>query len=702
MKKIVSGLIIGLVAGSAATYLLVSTVTIGPHKSIFSQPKSIRHIPRMSVEAAETYRKGAYTEIQTIEDTLALPTDFSQTEALYTLAGRSDARAVQELIYEANQIADLSDRRAGLQILFSRLTELDPLSALALSQTREYSSNKQLEAMVWVEWGKNDIHNALIAASELAPDSRRSLAAQALYSAYGAGGNETIALIEDALHIPPSKNTKAQYLYSLAAQSPAEAVAYIESQDSRDEQNTLTYWLASFLGRTNPGNAQQYADLFSNPQNRNTYVSSVTAAASETSPETVLEQALSSYDQRQRMQAAVVLSQLAARDPDKAIAYVGEARNDMERRMFTAAIAQGLAQVDPDRAIQWALEIDTGGELQLYAAVLATISQQNPRRALDAAVAVQNPNIRRRALQGVFMSVANNDPVLAVSYLEQIQGDEIEESVTQSILASWSRSDPGAAIEWALSRNKDDRRRLLGGVVGPILINQDTQAAINLLPRLDEEIARQWRLQIASTLASQSSPAQAQSFIAQYKGHDDYPQMYAAAVQHMASTDFPAALQMAHSLQGGIEKDQLLRELAQQRADVSPEESVSLLDQISDEAVRHSATTQLVQQWGRRDSEAAAAWARNLPHGQKRDAAIVGLTMGWREITPSRKLLLESIGDVHQRRQAQTAVIYRLARTDRDAANRQLLEFDFPDAEREQLEAMMERLSNESVGIIFD
>ena len=88
MKRIIIGMVIGLVAGSAATYLLVPNDSVRPYKPMFSQPKPIQDVPKMSVEAADTHRQDAYTEIQTIEDTLALPTDFAQTEALYTLAGR--------------------------------------------------------------------------------------------------------------------------------------------------------------------------------------------------------------------------------------------------------------------------------------------------------------------------------------------------------------------------------------------------------------------------------------------------------------------------------------------------------------------------------------------------------------------------------------------------------------------------------------
>ncbi len=645
----------------------------------------------MSVEVAETHRKGAYAEIRTIEDILALPTDFARTEALYTLAGRSNPRTVQGLIYQANQIADQTERRAALQILFSRLTELDPPSALALSQTSEYSTNMLIEATVWVEWGRNDIHNALIAAADLDSDSRRHRAAQALYSAFGADGNATIALIEDTLRIPPSRNTKGKYLYSLAADSPAQAIAYIESQFAPQDQRTLTYWLASYLGQRSPDTARQYAELFSNAEYRNTYLNALTNAAAESSPETTLAQMLAEgSSQQDRMRAVAALAQLAMRDPDKAIAYLDQARNVQERRHFALTIAMGMAQSDPDRAMQWALEYDPDDRQHFYADVLAQVAHHYPRRAMDAALTIQNRSSRNHALQKVLMTLAHTDTQLALQYLEQIDSDSVQRSVAQNLVQVWARSDANAAFEWVLARGGQNQRAMLRQITSS-LVHQDAQAAIGLLSRLDDESQREMRLLIASTLASQGSSAEAQGFLAQHEGYDDYPQMFAAVVRSMAANDFESALQMTHSLQDGNEKDQLLTALAQQQVQNSPADAMRLIAMISREEQRLSATTQLVQTWNRVDSGAAASWVRDLPRGTQRDLAIVGLASGWDQLTPSRKMLLKSVGDIEQRQRAQLSVIYKVARSDLATAERLVLEFDFSDQNRQMAEQALKQ-----------
>lgn len=699
MKRITVGIVVGIIAGSAATYLLVQKSGIGPYKPIFSQPRSSQDVPKMSIDAAEKHRKGAYADIHSIEEILALPTDFSQTEALYVLAGRSDSPAVQELIYQANQIANPTDRRGALQVLFSRLTVLDPQSALALSQTRDYASNSQLEAMIWGEWSKNDFDNALIAAADLQSDARRNNAAQGMYAAYGYAGSDEVSTIEDALGVSINRNTKAQFLYSLAARSPAEAVAFINGQTMPRDQQMLTYWLASHLGQGDPESARQYAKLFANKQFGDYFLRSLTSASAEINPQVILDNVLAEGATEQSSRHAVsALQQLALKDPDKAIAYMERARSSQERQTFATIIAISMAETDPDRAIQWALEIDDGSTQQVYANILSSIARNDPVRALDAASHLQNKIKRNQALHRVLTTIANTDPQMAASYLDQVENKDVERRAAARIAMYWTRKDPDAALEWVLSRNVQERRQLLSQV-GSTLAAYDTQAAIRLLPRLDDQSAADLRVQIVSQMASHGQTVEAQAFISQYEGHREHSQMFAALVRSTAASDFQSALQMARSLPDGSAKDGVMSELAQQRLNVDPAEAMRMLPLISDENQRLNTTLHLAQYWQRQDAEGAASWARNLRSGAQRDTAITGLASGWDDVTPSRKLLLNSIGDLEKRRQAQIATVRRVARSDHDAAERLVAEFNLPDEYSQQLETMLEQQRSERVSI---
>ncbi len=77
------------------------------------------------------HREDRYEALQSIDQIYVLPSEFGRAEALYALAGRSDSGGVQNLIFEANRIANSEERSGALNILFFRLAELDPQSALA-------------------------------------------------------------------------------------------------------------------------------------------------------------------------------------------------------------------------------------------------------------------------------------------------------------------------------------------------------------------------------------------------------------------------------------------------------------------------------------------------------------------------------------------------------------------------------------------
>jgi hypothetical protein len=115
MRRSLPTLSAGFLCGAAAAFAVLQLDLIPRHADQRSAPV-IENVPTMSREAAESHRATRYSEIHSIEDTLALPGDFAQTEALYTLAGRSDSSGIQNLIFQANGIADPSDRKAALQI----------------------------------------------------------------------------------------------------------------------------------------------------------------------------------------------------------------------------------------------------------------------------------------------------------------------------------------------------------------------------------------------------------------------------------------------------------------------------------------------------------------------------------------------------------------------------------------------------------
>jgi hypothetical protein len=684
MRRSLLTLSAGFLCGAAAAFAVFQLDLIPRHADQRSAPV-IENVPTMSREAAESHRATRYSEIHSIEDTLALPGDFAQTEALYTLAGRSDSSGIQNLIFQANGIADPSDRKAALQILFSRLTELDVHSALALSRTRDFRADRNIEAGIWHDWGRLDLDAALAAAGALGSATDRNLAAQALFAAYDYHANDTTDYIEDILGIGPNSSTIAAYLFHVGDRNPAEAISIINEM-SPSEQHRAASQLGHHLGRLDGTRASRHADLFREFFARQIYRQAVTSAAAETDPEAVLEAMLAGRPTpEQTMQVHAAFQALASRDIDKAWAYLDQTQNPQQRTMLASVVGGVLADNDPERALAWAKEYDRGRGDGVLGAVLSSVALTRPDLAFDEVNRLSNPRQRQMALSMIAMTVSQRDPQQAIALLDQVQRPGDRQDMAQNIAMVWLQSDADAAMSWIMERDASGREGMLQMAVNWVA-QIDPDAAIRWLPRLDEETQQTWRAQIASSLADRGSVQEARNFIARFEGSEDYPQLLASAINGIAQTDIATAIEMTALVPAGLERDVLYSNLIGQSGHQDPQQAVALLSSIADDTQRAQATAMLAMVWSHSDPEGAQRWAQDLPRGDARDDAIMSLTSNWDELTPSRRLLLDSIGNLEKRKQAMINHIHRIAQSNARQAESMMHEMNLTDDERRQLQ----------------
>lgn len=680
MARAISMAAAGFVLGIAATYIAFHL----PRDAAQSLPL-IENVPTMSREAAELHRNSRYAGIGSIEETLALPGDFAQAEALYALAGRSDSAAIQNLIFQAGRITDPSDRSAALDILFLRLSELDPRSALALSRADEFRGNRQIEARVWHNWGKLDLDQALAAAAALESAAQRNLAAQSLYAAYDYGGNDTIDRIEEVLGIQPNTATRAAHLSLLADRDPVDAVNFINSMRSISSRQEAAAHLGRRLGRHPGKRTEQYASLFTDTAARQSFSHAARSAEAEIHPEAVLDEWLGGKrSMSETMQLYTAMKSLAARDMEKALEYFGQIPNSRYRRMLAGPIGEVLADADPQRAFEWAKENDPGMQSGLYAGIVTSVAGRDPELALASAQLLPPGMQRRQALNGVFMAISYQDPQKAVALLDRIEQTGTRDEVAQNLATMWVQNDPDAALNWMLSRDDTERRALLSGAARG-LTETDLDLALQWLPRLDEESQRVWRAQLAASLARQRSVGEAQRFISSFEGTEEYPQLLASTINGIAQDDIGAAVELARLVPEGPERDMIYGGLIRQFGYHDPQQAATFVTSISGAPQRERATASLAMMWSHSDADAAQLWVQDLPGGVAREGAIVALASNWTEMTPSRRLLVNSIGDLEKRKQALVAHIQRVAQVDTQRAERLMNDLDLNQEERQQL-----------------
>lgn len=692
MKNLLTSATIGLLIGAAITWGYLHD---GPPSDELASPPAIERdivdAPKMSAADAEQLREDRYASLQTIEDIYELPGDFARAEALYVLAGRSDSAALQNLIFDANRIASEEDRSAALNILFFRLTEFDPQSALALARADEFRGDKSHERRVWTAWGRRDLAGALFEARTQTSIVDSRFAAQSLFSAYGLMGNETTDHIEQELGIGPDRSTRGRFLYKMADRSPSEAIAFINQMEASVYQEEFVSWLAHYLSKDDAAYAVAYAEQFSNPNFVANFRQIVTNNAARNDPRMILDRLVTEgEDSITRAEFYSATRALAATDLDSALQYYGTARTAEARQIFGSAIVTQMMREDMSAALAWARENDSGNSAMLERQVLQLMAGKDIDRAFRETMAVENPNTRNEILMGVVGAMARQDPASTVAYLSQIEDESARRMAQSSLVSTWSITDPEAAVGWILQQDEQTAAQLFSNAIANV-VQGDLDVALRLLPRMPESQQQNMRMQLAGKLAEQRSAAEAESFVRQFEGQPGYDRLQLAVINSLTTTDLPSAERLAEQMPPGKSRDAAMMELGRRQVGTDPQKAMAWLGTIGNEQMRNSATANVLRIWYSQNPAPAIAWVNNMPAGQGRDEAISRMADHFFTYSGREQRLLESISNPERRKMAILSAIGIVMHSDPARARAMLDSVELTDAERANYEKALNR-----------
>ncbi len=695
MSRMLISLIVGLLLGAVITFFVVPRETPVSFGSAVERDDD--YVPVISMAEVEVHREDSYESIETIDAVFALPTDFARSEALYVMAGREDTFGVHELIDQAIGITSPEDRRSAIGILLERLTELDPYDALETARQYPLASNPDFESGIWRAWGRLDLEHALTAA-ENGTRLERNNAAQALYSSVRNFDAATFAQIESALGIGPDSGIRAKQIYALAAESPAAAIAFIESQGSHNEQREQIAILARYLMRLDMSQHQGFVDLVSSDYNRQAlqqYLASYGAVADPASALADFER--EPANSRYQMQAYNALQTLSREDPEAAIQYVENLTDRNSRRRLIAIVAQGVAAEDPQRALAWAAEFSTGAERSSATmAAIAQIAQTDPQLAVSEARSIDNPSIRNRAMQSAIAVAAQRDPIGSVELLSYVTDEDTRYALLGQVAQTWGQRDFDSATQWIATLGTDEQRVAIQGMAQRF-VRQDVGRAIALDQQFPDSASSGLRSQIASSLVQQQSVEAANAYISQYKGTPEYSRLQVSTISAVAQSDPDKAMRMIDGIEEKEYRDQLISGVIARKANDDPRLAMQWAEGISDAAVRQQALGQVATVWSRNDPDQAEAWLQGLPRGATRDSAIVALTSGQNRVDSNSLELINTIDDKAKRKQATAMYVQRVAYMRPGEAERILATMELSDTERRQFQRFIDQVYNNSI-----
>ncbi|MBT8442394.1 MAG: hypothetical protein KJO76_08415 [Gammaproteobacteria bacterium] len=683
MFRLIAAAAGGLIAGAAAVWLLSPDAQPPNADTVV---RDIVAVPTMLAADAEVHRNTGYADIHTIVEVQSLPTPFARLEALYALAGRSGSERLQGLIFDANRVADDVERQDMQLVLFYRLAEVDPQSALAMARTEYFRGVMMIERIVWRAWSRKDLDDALFAAKTQTTVARQNMAAQSLYAAYGFMGNEITDRIESELGIAPDRSNRARYLYQLANRSPAEAVRFIESFPYGMERGEYVSWLAHHFMLVDSTTAAAYADLFEDTDVGEVYRGIVASNAARANPVATIDRILASGRLREESSEFYsAMNVLASEDLGLVEQYFHQVTSTREKQWVASIIAEHMVRRDPQEALAWARANDVGSELHLEMTILSQIARNDPELALVEAQRATNVHARDDLIMTVVHQMAHGDPEKAVSFLEQIADRSQRDQAASQIASRWLQKDPEAALDWILSNDDQAAERLLMSSAYA-LVGSDVDAAIRVLPRISGTQKTNLRMQIALRLAQSGSATEAQAFVRQFANEPDYKQLQMSVIQGVAQTNRTLARQMAEQLTTPQARDAAYARIVGQFAQDDPRTAAAMLASMTDERLIATASAEVATSWYNVDPAAANRWVASLPVGPQRDAAVMQMAGAWREPTREQLAMIDAIVDDDKRGQAKLRRVYNLMHSDPERARQLLEDPDIPNHAREQVE----------------
>lgn len=485
----------------------------------------------------------AQDNINSVQGAMRHSGGFAQLDALYTLAASSDGMEVQAFIFEADELDDAISRRSALIVLFSRLVELDPKSAIAIARSPRFANDRRYESEVWTEWGRIEMTAALDAAKQVRGSSDRNLVAQALFNANRQADLDLMQKIGEEMGVQPNRNSQTQFAVQLSNRSIEEALDYINTIPSSMDQQGIANVVGAYLGRRKPSAARKHADHLRLPDTRRSYLANVERGAGASDPRSAVDSALSNSVGPIRQQKTInAMTEYAKIDARGAAAYLANIENPTLRMAVENAIVSPMAMQDPAFAMQWAQKRDPTGRRGLYSVALAQTAVADPNAAFESAMDVENRTARQLAMQRVLSVIGQLEPQRAVDMLDLIRDEQDLQKAHAMVAQSWIQSDSDAAIDW-LTADPRINEVAFCQQIAPILAKTDVDAARRLWGSLDGVAAEILQAQIVDQLATQRSVQETMTFIDEIDDADQKRTLRLRAIVPLAASSPDEAIE---------------------------------------------------------------------------------------------------------------------------------------------------------------
>lgn len=655
-------------------------------------------------------------------DLLALPTDFEQTVALYTVAAEADVAGLQDLIEQAVAIPIEGEREAALSILYMRYSDLDPDGAIDHMYKLGLEGHTSVLFVMFNGWAKTDLDGAIARSHKLRSTADRRQANSAILRAHASEDPAELAAIESRLQ-DFNGSYQPRALAHRARTEPLAAMAAALAISNPQVQRQAVRWIASVWGEQDAAAALAYGEQIADAGLRQEFRSMALARMAQSDPLAALRQVGNGSPEEDQMLISTAMGVLAQRNPQQALLKADQLSEGAQRRAGRVAVMQSWSQTDPraaalalesmtdlgpeereqlgfqvafafgraepEAALAWAERMDRR-KGSLWQTTLNSVVQHDPQLGLSLVASLPSSTQQAEMLSNLMNTVARTDPALAIAQLEHLPEGEMRARAISGIAGAWIQNDPIATMDWLMLQPEHSRQQAMQNVVWR-LASQDPLLAASYVNEVQGESRRTFINAVVDQL-TRKDPAEAGAWVAQYK---DEPQ-YGYWIGTVASGYLPENPRAGVKLLTRLEDEQFRDALPQfisAWARHAPREAARWWHRIDEDRQPDQALHQLVSTWQQYDQKAAQKWVLNLTNTHQRDQALTAL-VGNQMLDPEDvRRLIERIDDPDMRFSTFSSQIWQLARYDRGRAEDWIRSARVSTDQRDQLLQQLEQMA---------
>jgi len=452
-------------------------------------------------------------------------------------------------------------------------------------------------------------------------------------------------------------------LYAVWAESdPAGAWTSALSFSTHGDCHDAMHAVLDAVAKRDPSAALAMAQALEKPSLRAHMTSSALQALAKSDPSRAFETALRSANSGDQSSFYSVLSQWVREDhaaAQRAVAKLTGQTGDQARLV----LVQLLADKDPAAAWEYAKSFPPpAGRFSYWdarAQVIGRWSRTDPQKAIDAALTLEDQNVRNRALAEAINSWAGADFPAAIAYagtvkdvalrglmvaalarnqnadpatmfnllVEQAPAGDVFRNAVSNLMGRWAQTNPREAAAATLQLPPGEALNSAASRLAQewALSSTDKSEVLAWVSQLPEGRARSEALESVFESWSTRDAAGAQKALAGLSDNNKDEALTSLAAGWSRAKPADAARWAASVVDQPGGRNALSRALTTW-ADASPVEAAAFLQSLPDNK-RSGLTSQLIERWYDADPFAAAEWLKRQPPGPSRDEGVFAMAM---------------------------------------------------------------------------